>query len=173
MFFADILDFILLLLLSGAVITDFQSERISNRLILCGLCIGLFYQIAVNGAIGFLYFLGNFSFPILILIPLFLIHAFGAGDIKLFSVVSVFLDFHFTIYFMIVSFVIAAIFCCLKMLKNRNLLARLLYFTSYVREGLSTKVWPAYYTKEEGKDNIVHFSVFMLLGYSLCRIIIT
>ena len=169
-FFAQVADFLLLPLMSGAVITDFQSERISNRLILCGLGAGLVYQIAINGAMGFLYFLGNASFPILILIPLFLIHAFGAGDIKLFSVVSAFMDFHFTINFMMVSFVIAAVFCCMTMLKNRNLLARLLYFASYVREGLESGSWPRYYTKKEGKGNIVHFSVFMLVGFCLCRI---
>ncbi len=164
---SDTVQFILMLLLSGAVITDLESERISNQLIIFGLVAGIIFQIANHGAIGILVFLGNILFPILILFPLFLIHAFGAGDIKLFAVVSGFVGVSFMPGLIAASFVTAAFYSWLKMVKNRNLCARICYLTSYIKEGIITKKWPAYYKKSEGKKNIVHFSVFILVGYCI------
>ena len=61
--------------------------KISNRLIVCGLIWGLVLKIWGNGYVGILYFILNITIPVVLLFLLFQMHALGAGDIKLFSLV--------------------------------------------------------------------------------------
>ena len=65
--------------------------KISNRLIVCGLIWGLVLKIWGNGYVGILYFILNITIPVVLLFLLFQMHALGAGDIKLFSLVGGFL----------------------------------------------------------------------------------
>ena len=65
--------------------------KISNRLIVCGLIWGLVLKIWGNGYVGILYFILNITIPVVLLFLLFQMHALGAGDIKLFSLVGSFL----------------------------------------------------------------------------------
>ena len=77
-------------ILSIAVVTDVQCMKISNRLIVCGLIWGLVLKIWGNGYVGILYFILNITIPVVLLFLLFQMHALGAGDIKLFSLVGSF-----------------------------------------------------------------------------------
>ena len=83
--------------------------KISNRLIVCGLIWGLVLKIWGNGYVGILYFILNITIPVVLLFLLFQMHALGAGDIKLFSVVGSFITTEQLIRVMLYSFVIAAI----------------------------------------------------------------
>ena len=87
-----VLETVLIAYLGVAVSFDLKDRRIPNVLIAAGLIAGLLYSMTVRGqeSIGFV--LGNMLFPILLLYFLFLIHVLGAGDIKLFVVMSLFSD---------------------------------------------------------------------------------
>ena len=84
---------ILYLLLIAAVIQDFDCMKVSNRLILVGLALGIFFQVIQNGPVAIVRVLPNIIFPVIVLYLLFLMRCLGAGDIKLFSVIGACINF--------------------------------------------------------------------------------
>ena len=91
------------------MVTDVSCMKISNRLIGCGMFVGLLFQILGNGCTGVLYFILNVTIPVILLILLFQMHVLGAGDIKLFSVAGSFLTTGQLMRVIIFSFIIAAV----------------------------------------------------------------
>lgn len=79
---------ILCFLLVTAVIQDIRSGRVSNKLVLFGLLVGLFSKVWEYDARGIYLFLRNISVPVILFYLLFLMHVLGAGDIKLFSMIG-------------------------------------------------------------------------------------
>ena len=148
-----------------AVWMDLQSRRISNRLIVCGLLLGYVRNLSEYGWKGNFYFFLQVSVPIIMLYLLFLMRAFGAGDIKLFSVVSCCIGLEGFFQVFVYSFLAGAVLALLLMLRNRNLYARLHYFFSYVRMVCYTKAITAYQYESDGKQNYLHFSIAILAGY--------
>ena len=78
----------LLLLLIMAVWMDIRTNKISNRLIGFGLFLGYIRNFEEYGWDGSIHFLIQISLPVLVFYLFFLMHVLGAGDIKLFSVIS-------------------------------------------------------------------------------------
>ena len=70
-------------LLAVAVWSDVSAHRIPNKLVLAVLCVGLIGQIAANGAMGFLYWIGGAAVGMAILLPFYIKRGMGAGDVKL------------------------------------------------------------------------------------------
>ena len=83
--------------------------KISNRLIVCGLIWGLVLKIWGNGYMGLLYFILNITIPVVLFILLFQMHALGAGDIKLFSLVGSFLTTRQLFQVIVYAFLFAAV----------------------------------------------------------------
>ena len=86
---------LLLAILVIGMIQDFWRQRISSRLILIGLLSGIlfrFYMDHLSVAVAVCIF-ADFMLPVLILFPLFLIRALGAGDIKLCSLIGCWIGF--------------------------------------------------------------------------------
>lgn len=79
----------MLLLLVIATIYDNRTGKIPNKLILVGWSWGLASLIYQYGVSGILVFFAHGAIPILFFFILFQMHALGAGDIKLFSVLCV------------------------------------------------------------------------------------
>ena len=75
-------------LLITAAVQDLKSGKISNRLIVTGLMIGVAIQVTEYRVWGVYYFLRNISVPVILLYLLFQMHVLGAGDIKLFSMIG-------------------------------------------------------------------------------------
>ena len=76
----------------AAVITDIKFQRISNRLILFGLVVGLIRRILLEGSHGLFMGVIQISLPVLFLYLFYLFGALGAGDVKLFSLIGVFVN---------------------------------------------------------------------------------
>lgn len=79
-------------LLLTAVYYDIRTYRIPNKLILIGIAIGslcafLPYKV---GGIGITNSLSGFAVGLIILLPLYLARAMGAGDIKLMAMIGIF-----------------------------------------------------------------------------------
>lgn len=83
--------FILFGILAAALLTDLFRSRIPNRLILAGYLSGIVYAVLTENP-WYLCLLDAFII-LVFLYPLYLIGAFGGGDIKLFSVIGMFLGF--------------------------------------------------------------------------------
>jgi prepilin peptidase CpaA len=153
------------LLLLAAVVTDIRFRRISNRLILAGLGMGLLFQIWESGARGFFLFLLQMFFPVIVLYLLFLMHALGAGDIKLFSVVGSIWNLKVVVGCMLFSFVAGAVISLGKLLYHKNLKTRLQYFCRYLQLSIGTKTLGIYDRDISGKEKVIHFSFAILIGF--------
>ncbi|MCI8991893.1 MAG: prepilin peptidase [Eubacterium sp.] len=155
----------MLLLLAAAVIFDLKSRKVPNFLIAAGLILGMAGQLYTSGIQGLGVFAGNVLFPILILYLLFLIRALGAADIKLFSVIGGCAGFPFLIQCIMISFITGAVFSLLQMLRNRNLCYRLITFYQYGKEVLLTGKLKPYPSDNDGKNNLIHFSLSIFISY--------
>jgi prepilin peptidase CpaA len=90
----DILTIALLLLfLAGAVITDLRARIIPNALVLAGALIGVLLGGLHPEGIGFFSALGGLALGLAIFLPLYLLRAMGAGDVKLMAMAGVFLGY--------------------------------------------------------------------------------
>ena len=166
-FIGSIVEICLFCLLAAAVWMDVRMGRISNRLIIPGLLTGFIRNLAESGWRGSIYFLIQISVPVLIFFLLFLMHALGAGDIKLFSVIGSCIGLKRLFRVIIISFLAGAAGSLFTLLWNKNLYTRLIYFSNYVRTALHTKSITAYDFKSDGKQNYIHFSIAILIGYCL------
>lgn len=144
---------------------DIRTTKISNRLIGLGLFSGYIRNLADYGWDGSIYFLIQISLPVLIFYLLFLMHALGAGDIKLFSVIGSCIGLTGLTKVIIYSFLSGAVLSCFILIRNKNLYSRFSYFSVYVRTALLTKSIPDYDYQSDGKRNFIHFSIAILIGY--------
>ena len=111
------INLIIIVLLGLAVFSDLKTEKVPNGLIICGYAIGAF--LCVHSPLGLCSFLWSIIWPILLLYPLFLIRGLGAGDIKLFSVLSVFFHYSILLQIMIYSLYVGAGICILRLAYSR------------------------------------------------------
>lgn len=155
----------LLYLLIAAVWMDVQTNKISNRLIGSGLFLGFIRNLFEYGWDGSFYFLIQISLPVLVFYLLFLMRALGAGDIKLFSVISSCIGMRDSVKIIFFSFMTAAALSFVVLIRNRNLYSRLNYFFCYVRTALLTKSIEKYDYLSDGKQNYIHFSIAVLIGF--------
>lgn len=144
---------------------DIRTRKISNRLILSGLVLGCIRNLSQYGWKGSIYFLILISLPVLVFYLLFLMRALGAGDIKLFSVICSCIGLKGFVEVVKFSFLAGAACSILVLIRNKNLFYRMVYFSDYVRTALFTKSIAKYDYKSDGKQNFIHFSVSIFVGY--------
>ena len=107
---------ILIGLLLYAVYMDMTRTIISNRLVIVGFILGLVLRIFGEGRAGILVYIVNISSPVILLYLLFHLRALGAGDIKLFSMVGVFVSTEQLLQIMVMAFLTGAVFGVIKLL---------------------------------------------------------
>ena len=129
-------------LLVIAVYTDITKTIISNRLIIVGYSLGLVFRIFGEGKTGLLVSIVNISIPVILLYLLFCLHALGAGDIKLISMIGAFLSTKLLLQIIIRAFFIGAIMGLFKLIDKR-------LFSGYVHGNLTQ----------------IHFSPAILIAY--------
>jgi prepilin peptidase CpaA len=83
---------LLLLFLAGAVITDLRARLIPNALVLAGAMTGFLAALHPQG-IGLLSALGGLALGLAMFLPLYLLRAMGAGDVKLMAMAGTFLGY--------------------------------------------------------------------------------
>lgn len=151
---------------------DIRTWRVSNRLIICGLLAGLFFKVWTYQAEGIVIFIVQVSVPIILLYLLFLMRALGAGDIKLFSVISSIWNLKITFITMAAAFFAAAVLSLGKLIYQKNLLARFRVFGSYLYQVMIMGEIAKYPRESDGKQNIIHFSVAILIGFFIaCEVV--
>lgn len=78
----------LMILLAAASVVDLRSRRIPNLLVGFGLCLGFGFAWSAMGLPGLWFALKGAAAGFALFFPLFLLRAFGAGDVKLMMVVG-------------------------------------------------------------------------------------
>ena len=155
------------MLLSIAVATDITSGRISNRLICLGISTGFFFRIWESGPKGLFLSVIQIIIPVIVLFLLFLMRALGAGDIKLFSMIGSIWSWKVLFCCIIFSFFTGAVLSLIKLLYQKNLFIRLHYFCHYVQKCIATRSITYYERHSDGKQNIICFSVAILVGFCI------
>ena len=140
----NVVNLILVGLLSCAVYTDIRQTRISNRLIVSGLIIGFIFRLYSEGLMGVLFYVSNILIPVIFLYLLFQMRALGAGDIKLFSMLGAFISIERLLRVMVLAFFVAALLGICKI--------------AYQFFGLKYEL---------GKLTRIHFSPAILIAYIL------
>jgi prepilin peptidase CpaA len=79
------------LLLLASVWTDVKGARIPNRFVFSGLALGILFNTALPEGLGFLSAIGGVAIGMAALLPMYLLRAMGAGDVKLMAMVGGFL----------------------------------------------------------------------------------
>lgn len=141
---------------------DVKQRRISNRLILTGLCIALIRRCILKGIVGIVEVLFLSSFPIIVLYLFFLSGILGAGDIKLFSLIGGFLNFRQLVKCIVYAFIVAAIVSFGKLFLYGNLKTGLCNGMMYLfrlSKG-ETEVYPL----ENKQEHTICFSICVLIG---------
>ena len=164
----------LLFLLTLAALKDTFTDKIDNRLIMLGWLTGLGLNIIDYGFIGVFYTLTRIALPIFLFSPIFALRMLGAGDIKLFSVISCFYGWEFFRILIICSFSAAAIQSLLLLIRERNLAERLNYLYAFFSK--KHPLWRSYLQVSESKvqkRSTIHFSISILAGFLISCIILT
>ena len=92
-----------------ASVFDAMNYKIPNELIILGYAAGLCLNIQNFQSIGVVFFIIKAVLPVLLLYLLYRAKGLGAGDIKLFSVMSTLVGFEYTTDVMVASVMLAGI----------------------------------------------------------------
>ena len=110
-------------------------------------------------------------FPAALLMFLYRWSMIGAGDIKLLMVCGAFLGFRESVRICVWSFMIGGAISIFLLIKNRNLIRRLNYFTNYVDRVLRSKKLNMYYAIwRPKKGETLHFSLCIFLA--VCKVLL-
>lgn len=76
---------------AAATVTDWRMRRIPNPLTFGGAAVAVAFALATGGVHGGVWSLAGFGLGVLIFLPLFLLRALGAGDVKLLAAIGAWL----------------------------------------------------------------------------------
>lgn len=122
--------------MTASTIFDARGYRIPNQLIILGYYAGLHLNIQNYGMIGIVYFLLKAITPVLLLLLLYFFRGIGAGDIKLFSVMSTLVGIAVIVDVFVASVMLAGVAVLLILLyEGRIDFKRELHYSFYIAAG--------------------------------------
>lgn len=155
---------VLIILLLLATVSDFKTYRIPNKLILSGLVISFYFQFLRGSFFSLLYCFGILFLVCIVFLPIYYIRAIGAGDIKLFAMISCFLGMKQGMQVIIVAFIIGGIFSIVKLFRYHILRVQLQSLADYITRSYYLKKIVPYSSISIKKKNVIHFSFPILLS---------
>lgn len=152
------------------MLADLKTDRIPNGFILLGAVIGILGGWLCH--IDPLQSVFSMLLAFLLMYPLFMIGALGAGDVKVLMMIGSFMGTGELLTIVVSTFVIGAVFSLIKLLMEHNGRERIGYFLSYVSEVARTGHWKIYgehmiQDYESYRRNKIHFTVPILFGVVL------
>ena len=114
------LDLVLLVLVGAATVHDLLSRKIPNKLVLSGLVSALLLQ-ALSGWSALAACIGGAGVGLLVFLPLYLMRAMAAGDVKLMAMVGAFTGPALAVEICIATFCIGGVMALLIALAKGRL----------------------------------------------------
>lgn len=152
-----------------ASVCDLYRYRVPNAIVCIGLALSLYRNLWLYGISGLWYFALNCLIPFVVCFIFYLLHMFGAGDIKLFSIISSYYGFKFCFRVMIVSLFIGALLSIFKMIQEKNFIHRFRYFSEYLKKlTAGRKPVPYYDLKTYGDEGVIPFTICISLAAIIC-----
>lgn len=156
---------LIFLVLLPASVCDLYRYRVPNAIICIGLALSLYKGLWLYGVPGLWYVLLNGLIPFVVCFIFYRLHMFGAGDIKLFSVISSYYHVIFCFRVMVVSLFIGALFSLFKMIQKRNFIRRFRHFSTYVKQLVAGQRPGPYYDRNTcGDEGIIPFTICISLA---------
>lgn len=149
-----------------AMCMDFLMERVVNGFIVVLFLTGFFWQMGENGIVGALSGGLGLLLPCVLLFPLFYFRMLGAGDIKLFSGLGIFLGVTAVFKLILCSLFLGGLLSFAFLISCGNFKERFSYFFNYVYEHSQSRVLCAYRKKGSRPENF-HFTVPIFLSVML------
>ncbi|MBR5578794.1 MAG: prepilin peptidase [Lachnospiraceae bacterium] len=163
---------LLILILLAAVYEDYRKGIIPNKLIILGFILGII-RLIIGKEIGeLLLYLPGILIPILLFYPIFKIGGIGGGDLKLFSMMGIYLSFWQLIYSILLTFIIAAFLSWFQMILNHNFKQRISYLFSYIQQIIKSGTIHYYYPDTE-QEEVIKKTKIRLAGPILLAVLIT
>ncbi len=154
-----------------SALADLKTDRIPNGFILLGIVIGASGSLFSGRGLSNL--LASMLLAFLLMYPLYMIGALGAGDVKLFVMIGSFQTVGDSMAILAGAFVTGAAVSLIKLAAERNGRERFRYFFAYLYDVWRTGHWKIY-----GEDlkqdyhtyckNKIHFAVPILFS-AVCR----
>ena len=148
-------------LLAVATLTDILWRKVPNTIILAYFTVGAFTL--------------NFGFVLRFIISLFIfsilyhLRFFGAGDVKLFSLIIGFLGTYEGVNMTIIALVLAGTGALLYMICSNQLTIRITMLINYCMRVLATGKIEKYYEYKKSDKHLIPVSPYFLAGFILWR----
>ena len=155
---------VLVILLLLATVSDFKTYHIPNKLILSGLVLSFYFQFLRGSFLSVLNCFGTLFLVCIVFLPIYYIRAIGAGDIKLFALISCFLGMKQGIQVIIVAFIIGGVFSIIKLFRHNIFRVQLQALAEYITRSFYLKKIVPYSSISIKKKNVIHFSFPILLS---------
>lgn len=133
---------------------------------------GIGWRYANEGICGVEQYLANGLALIIVMYPLFALGTVGAGDIKLLAVAEGFFSFDIGVRYLVFTLFIGACIGLVKMCIKKNVMERLWYLVSYLKEIALTGRWQLYFDEkqqESKKDCQICMTIPMLISFLLYK----
>jgi prepilin peptidase CpaA len=129
---------VLMVLLVIAGVSDCRTRRIPNVLVASGALFGLIYNIALPqpGHHPILFPLAGLALGMALLLPLYLIRAMGAGDVKLLGMVGAFLGPLATFHAALATFIVGGVLAIIFVIRRGTALRLVENLSQFVRLGV-------------------------------------
>ncbi|WP_343210211.1 A24 family peptidase [Anaerolentibacter hominis] len=147
-----------------AAAEDVRKYRIHNGWIGIGLSLGLLFRIWEAGWRGSLFWLAGAVVPVVLLFLLFTIHAVGAGDLKLFSVIGGFYGGSAVISIMLPVFAAGGLMSIIHLIRRRDLRSYLRYLKIYSFNTFLNRKWKPYEINRRDRSAVIPFSAAIAAG---------
>lgn len=132
--------FMCFFIVTGAVVFDLRTERIPNWYLTCSSLVLLTAQFVIESSINWKNLLITPVLVLVILFPLFIIGAIGAGDIKLLCTLALVYTFKDLLIIFFFSLICGAVIGLIKVCIYRNLGERFKYMFAYINQ-LNISLW--------------------------------
>ncbi|MCR5053419.1 MAG: prepilin peptidase [Lachnospiraceae bacterium] len=145
-----------------AAMMDLIGRKVPNEMILMGYGAGMYCIITGEGSVPVM--IWKALWPILLLFPLYVLRVIGAGDVKLVSVISIFLNSSEVLRTLEAGLLAAGILSLAVMLKRKELILRMIYLKSYANECLQNrKIYS--YKSLDGAGSYIPIATCLYAGY--------
>ncbi|MCR5452074.1 MAG: A24 family peptidase [Lachnospiraceae bacterium] len=154
----------ILMYLFVAAIYDLRYRIIPNELVLLGIVAGASYSIIFISFSSLWIYSFHLLITVILLFPLFYFRVVGAGDVKLFAVVSPFLQTDTFIILFITAILTGGIFSLIQTFRYKDYFIRFFCLNSYLHSCLLDHKIKRYESKSE-KNRQLPFAVCIFIGF--------
>lgn len=119
-FFIELEQAVLFLIVVAAALADIKSRRIPNKLVFPGAVAAILYHAISPYGIGFASSMAGLAAGLLALLPLYMIRAMGAGDVKLMAMVGAYLGPMSAIGAVVTTLIVGGALAVAAAVRNRS-----------------------------------------------------